>query len=331
MRSSSTHSSALTAFVVTASFWIAASAFAQAPAAPPPRPGMQPVGETVVDRPSAAYRFETHRMDSADGKRHYRIQIAIPKRPATQGGRPALYMLDGNAALASLTDEDLLRLGAAPQPPVLVALGYDVDTRHDVTARAFDYTPPVVENGKRLPNPVVRGREGGGADLFLELIRTRVEPLVAARAHVDPERQYLWGHSYGGLFALHVLFTQPDAFARYIAGDPSAWWHEGVLLDEWERFEPARAADKRVAILVGTRPRTRPTPAAAVQTQDEARAQSPATPARQPVDLVATGQAVVDALRAAGADATFEVFPQFGHGDMLRASLERALEVAAAP
>src|SRR5690606_3109567 len=29
--------------------------------------------------------------------------------------------------------------------------------------------------------------------------------------------------SLGGLFALHVLFTSPDSFGRYIALDPTAW------------------------------------------------------------------------------------------------------------
>jgi predicted alpha/beta superfamily hydrolase len=33
-------------------------------------------------------------------------------------------------------------------------------------------------------------------------------------------------------------------------------------------------------------------------------------------------------LKSAGADASYEAFPQFGHGEMIRASLERALEVA---
>lgn len=298
---------------------LAAAAQAQT-AAPdsPVRPGMQPLGETVADRPSAVYRFETHRLDSDDGKRHYRIQIAIPRNAPQSGGSPALYMLDGNAALATLTPADLDKLGQG-RAPVLVALGYDVATHNDVVSRAYDYTPPVFENGKPVPGPVVRGRVGGGADVFLEFIRAKVKPLVRERAAIDPDREYLWGHSYGGLFTLHVLFTQPQAFARYVVGDPSAWWHDGALVEEWRQFDARKAAGKRVAVLVGTKPRDpgRPPPGGA----EPAAGEDPRAAVRE----------MAQGLKAAGADATYEAFPQFGHGEMIRASLERALEVAAQP
>lgn len=283
--------------------------------------GAQLVGETVADRPSTVYRFETHRLDSVDGQRHYRIQIALPRRAAPSGGSAVLYMLDGNAALATLTDADLAALGAGGAP-VLVAVGYDVPTRNDVVARAYDYTPPVFENGVRQPDPVVLGRRGGGADLFLAFLRERVKPLVRERAQVNAQREYLWGHSYGGLFALHVLFTQPDTFARYITGDPSAWWADGALLREWRRFDARRAAGKRVIVLAGTRPRD---PA-------RLRPNAPSTrPDGTPIDLQPAVRDMVVGLREAGAHASYEAFPQFGHGEMLRASLERALKFAVEP
>lgn len=307
--------------LVTALAAVGLAAGAQAQTATPTaRPGMQAVGETVADRPFAVYRFDTHVLDSVDGKRRYRIQIAVPRKPAPAGGRPALYMLDGNAALEALTDADLQTLGTQAETPVLVAVGYDVSTRVDVTSRAYDYTPPTIERGKRVPTPVVRGREGGGADIFLDFIRTQVKPLARKQAAIDPAREYLWGHSYGGLFTLHVLFTQPDDFARYIVGDPSTWWNDGVLLDEWKRFDARQAAGKRVAMLVGTKPRdpARPLPGAATN------ASTPAEPRTTVSDMA-------DGLRAGGATASYEAFPQFGHGEMLRASLVRALEIAVKP
>ena len=45
--------------------------------------------------------------------------------------------------------------------PVLVAVGYDVPTRNDVVARAYDYTPPVFEQGVRRALPG-RWRLGAG-------------------------------------------------------------------------------------------------------------------------------------------------------------------------
>jgi len=299
-----------------------ADAGAAAPGTSPPTGvsrGNEPVGPTVADRESAYYRFEKHRLDSADGKRHYRIEIAVPKQPAPKGGYTALYMLDGNAAMATLTDADLKAMGGA-QPPVLVAIGYDVTTRNDVVSRAYDYTPPVRdEQGRLVAQPQDRGRVGGGADVFLNFIDKQVRPLARQRATIATRREMLWGHSYGGLFTLHVLFTQPHSFGTYVAGDPSAWWHDGALVKEWRAFDPARAKDLRVAILAGTRPRTdgranpNPPPVAKDGNSPDPRA------------VVAE---MADKLRAASADATYETFPQFGHGEMIRASLARALQIA---
>jgi predicted alpha/beta superfamily hydrolase len=230
-------------------------------------------------------------------------------------------MLDGNAALDTLADQDLEWLSRR-NPPVLVAIGYDVPTRNDVVARAYDYTPPVIENGRAVERPVVRGRPGGGADLFLAFIETRIKPLVRARANVSGA-EYLWGHSYGGLFALHTLFTRPESFSRYVVGDPSIWWHDGALMREWEAFDKSRAAGKRVAILVGTSPREdgRPAPSAFLIQATDGRMLDSRSAARE----IAAG------LLENAAQATYEVFPGQGHGGMIRVSLERALHIAAAP
>ncbi|MGB6105356.1 MAG: alpha/beta hydrolase-fold protein [Pusillimonas sp.] len=280
------------------------------------------VGETIADRPSTLYRFEKHRIESADGKRRYRIEISVPRTPAPKTGYPVLYLLDGNAAMATLTEQDLAAISAT-NPPVLVALGYDVPTRNDAVSRAYDYTPPVYENGTLVAEPVVRGRVGGGADIFLQFITSRIKPLVRAHASIDPNREYLWGHSYGGLFTLHTLFTQPDAFARYITGDPSAWWYDGALMQTWHAFDKSRAAGKRIAILVGTKPRdaARPAPSSPASQKNGPPAKDPHAAVRE----------IADGLRLGGAAASYETFPQYGHGDMIRVSLERALQIATEP
>ena len=150
----------------------------------------QRVATTIADTTSAVYRFERHELASLDDKRHYRIEISIPRVPAPEAGYPVLYMLDGNAAMDTLTADDLALISRR-NPPVLVAIGYDTPGRNDVVARAYDYTPPVRENGELLAGPVVRGREGGGADVFLRFITTHIKPLVRTRVAVDVDREYL--------------------------------------------------------------------------------------------------------------------------------------------
>lgn len=297
-------------------------ALAQATTSPSSRAN-RVVGETIADHPSLLYRFERHRLDSADGKRHYRIEISIPRASAPDGGYPVLYMLDGNAAMDTLTDNDLAAVSGS-KPPVLVAIGYDTDVRNDVVARSYDYTPPVYDdNGELIAQPMVRGRVGGGADIFLQFILSQVKPLVRERAVVNPQREYLWGHSYGGLFTLHTLLTRPDAFSRYIAGDPSVWWHGGALMHEWHVFDKGKAAGKRVAFLVSGRSRT-------------ARTTLPSDPSPSPanepaIDSRAAAKEIAEGLRQGGSIVTYEAFPQHGHGDMIRISLERALLIATEP
>lgn len=94
-----------------------------------------------------------------------------------------------------------------------------------------------------------------------------------------------------------------------------------MLVREWRQFRAERAVEKRVAILVGTKPRDprRPAPTPA-QPSEVVRAGDPRAVVRE----------MLDGLKGVGALATYEAFAQFGHGEMLRPSLERALDVTMA-
>uniref|UniRef100_UPI0023604DF2 alpha/beta hydrolase n=2 Tax=Serratia TaxID=613 RepID=UPI0023604DF2 len=173
------------------------------------------IGVTVADSDSADYRFSDLRFTSADGQRRYRVRIAQPRRAPAPDGYPTIYFLDGNAVLMELNASLLARLATAKRPPVLVMIGYDNDLRIDAAGRAYDYTLPLPTGMTKPP------QAGGGAEAFLQLMETRIKPAIAAKLAVDPQRQTLWGHSYGGLFVLHTLFTHPAAFQHYIAVEPS--------------------------------------------------------------------------------------------------------------
>ncbi|MCR4144970.1 alpha/beta hydrolase [Alcaligenes faecalis] len=272
------------------------------------RPRNEAAGPSIVDQQQSLYRFETLIMSSEDGKRHYKIQIGTPNRPAPARGHPVIYMVDGNAAMASIDVDDLKAISAL-SAPVLVAIGYDTETRHDVIARAFDYTPPVTENGVSKPVEV-RGRAGGGADIFLDYIETHIKPAVEEREPIDRSRQTLWGHSYGGLFALHTLFTHPDLYQRYVAGDPSLWWYDGILVKTAQAFDTTLAKDKRIAIMVGGQRRSTSMSNAAAQW---------------------SAQDMAKHLQDAGLNVSYENFSDLNHGQMLAASLKPALRIAAQP
>jgi len=264
------------------------------------------IGATVADTDSADYRFSDLRFTSADGRRHYRVRIAQPHRAPEPGGYPTVYFLDGNAVLMELNAALLAKLAAAKRPPVLVMIGYDNDLRIDAAGRAYDYTLPLPAGMKTPP------RAGGGADAFLQLIETRIKPAIAARLAVDPQRQTLWGHSYGGLFVLHTLFTHPVAFQRYITVEPSLWWGNGMILKEAQQMTERRAAPAvRLQLWVGLAERDRAAPPGV---------KSPALPA-DATHLLAEQLAQLD-----GFTVGYREWPALGHGAMLGATIEPALD-----
>lgn len=281
----------------------------------------QPLGSTLADRGSPHYRFSRQELASADGQRHYRIWIATPEQAAPPAGYPVLYLLDGNAALGALQEAQLADL-ARRGPPVLVFIGYATDLRFDVTARAYDYTPPL-PGGEPVIDDIARGRRGGGADVFLDLIEQRIKPLVQAQAPIDLTRQSLWGHSYGGLLTLHALFTRPASFQRYIAADPSLWWQGGFILQEARAFLTRPQAFDLTLLTAGAareRPPAGKNEDPQVRARREAVAALPANAAeRLAAQLAAAGHGPV----------RYKRYADLGHGPMLPASLGPALRLSA--
>lgn len=271
------------------------------------------IGATVADSGTPDYAFSDFRLASADGERHYRIRIAKPKRAAPASGYPAIYFLDGNAVLMQLNAGLLKRLAQAEHPPLLVMLSYDNDLRIDAAGRAYDYTPALPAGLRGHPEQMRHWRSGG-ADAFATLLEQRIKPQVAARVAVDPQRQTLWGHSYGALFVLHTLFQRPQSFQHYIAVEPSLWWGKGEILQEAQEFmRRPPALHARLQLWVGQQaPQTQPHP--------DARSSQPADAARQ----------LAQRLNALpGLQADYRQWPEQSHGAMLNTAILPALEAVA--
>jgi len=274
-------------------------------------------GTTVADTGAPGYRFESFRLSSADGQRHYRVRVAIPLASPPAGGFPSAFLLDGNAALMEVDAGLLATLADAPRPPVVAFIAYDDDLRINAEGRAFDYTPRR-PGGDAAQVDALRGRRTGGADPFLALVTGEVLLRTAALAPLDPQRQALWGHSYGGLFVLHVLFTRPATFDRYVAVDPSLWWGDGLLLKEEARAgtPPPGVA---VRILAGEGART-PSPHRAKPDAGGGHDGDAVRRARAAAPPDATRQ-LVERLRDTGVDADYRPLHGLSHGDTLGASL----------
>jgi predicted alpha/beta superfamily hydrolase len=227
------------AFFVLACF--AQTAFAQ--------PDLRVAADTsLLQNPLSGYRFETLGPLASQGASRYRIYLALPQKPPPPEGYPVFYLLDGNAALDTLASQTgaLEKCAAAANPPALVMIGYETASRFDVVARAYDYTPPIPGEPDLTDRPG-SGRKAGGAEIFRDFLIHTLKPELQRKFRVDPRRQTLWGHSYGGLFTLYVLFTHPGDFQRYVAVSPSLWWREGWIFQVEEAA--ARAIQEPVTLL----------------------------------------------------------------------------------
>lgn len=260
-------------------------------------------------------------MRSAASGRDYRIQVALPEGPAPADGHATIYVLDGDAMF--LTTVEAVRAYARRRDPgrdlraIVVGIGYPEGT--DIpTARAFDLTPDVPEPRSR--------QQTGGADAFLGFLLDELRPRIAAEFPVDPARQALMGHSYGGLFTIGALTRRPEAFEAWVGMSTSFWFGQHDLNRRVATFANGRVADAppaRVLLTAGEfeqRPRPRdwaadPERAARAARDLEWRGQS--TRAREAAEALAAAPGlIVDVQEIAGED----------HGTVIPAAIARGVD-----
>jgi predicted alpha/beta superfamily hydrolase len=155
----------------------------------------------------------------------YRIWISEPvgSVPYT-GGYRVLYVLDGNAFFGLFHDTKRLQQDFADT--IIVSVGYPTDKPHDFVRRAYDFTPPAP--GAKPPQ--------GGQDALLDFIEKTLKPTIAARYKIDTDQESLFGHSFGGMFALYAMYTRPALFDHYVAASPTLWWANRYLLPSERDF-----------------------------------------------------------------------------------------------
>lgn len=245
----------------------------------------------------------------------YRIFIAVPSVPAPAAGFPVLYALDGNATFPTLALMGRSRGGRARDPgrvpPVIVGIGYAVDQPYSI-ARGRDYTPPTGSAGPATE---------GGVELFLDFIERELKPLVATLAPIDPARQALYGHSYGGLCTLHTLFTRPAMFQTYIAASPSIWYgDQAVLANEKELGKRVAALPAKPSLMMTVGELEQPKPNAAAQDAHTAVA-AKRRMVNEARDLAARLQAANTLARV-----EFQVLAHENHGSAMFPAMARGLE-----
>ena len=207
-----------------------AAGFAPRTQAQPARPTLAPAQMALADQFDLA---------SSITGRTYRIYVSRPGAPPPSSGYEVVYALDADGSFPIVARQ----LRRAPQV-LVIGIAYP-DSAASSRLRMRDLTPSQPNdaayanfNGGQIPN------DFGGAEGFHRFMVEELRPQIARLYPVNREHHSLMGYSLGGLFALHVMFTQPNAYQRLFIGSPSIWWNGGEVLKDEAGFAAAVRAGK---------------------------------------------------------------------------------------
>ena len=139
---------------------------------------------------------------------------------------PVVYILDGDVLLPTVSIvQDYYSGGFTPEM-ILVGISNAENRTRDLTTSKDEQ-----------PIRIQATTQNGEGENFVRFIQEELIPIVENKYRATSYRTLI-GHSYGGLFAMHVLIHYPDLFDNYIAIDPSLDWDNRQLLNEAKEILP---------------------------------------------------------------------------------------------
>lgn len=183
-------------------------------------------------------------------ERNYWVYVPEKQPGEPERSYPVLYLLDGDSFFHSVVG--ITRFFSSSKvpslPPCIVVAILNTDRTRDLTPTS---------SAARRDGTVHPGDkpEGGGAESFYHFLTEELRPEIEEDLPTNGQN-LLVGHSYAGLFTLHVLLTHPDAFDTYMALDPSLWWDQGHYLKQIEQnVDTMDFFRKRLYVGFATQPR----------------------------------------------------------------------------
>jgi predicted alpha/beta superfamily hydrolase len=149
--------------------------------------------------------------DVLNETREYRVELPDSYNHESAQGKsyPLLLVLDGPSHFRYITG--MLSLMSARRygnrrVPEMIVVGLAS------TNRERDFTPDKVVTNRK--------NDTGGADLFLDFVEDELLPELQEKYRLS-EYNILFGHSLGGLLAVHVYLQEKSSFDALLAIDPS--------------------------------------------------------------------------------------------------------------
>lgn len=174
----------------------------------------------------------------------YKLHISLPgSYKNTTKKYPVVFLMDSQwdfPLVSSIYGEQYYD-GFIPEV-IIVGVTWGGKNPNPDVLRARDYTPTDDK----------RNVETGGANNFLDFMKTELFPFLENNYRVKSDDRTLVGCSLGGLFTLYTLFTHTDMFTNYVAASPAVGWDNGVLYQFEKEFSKKKITkQKRVYMTVG--------------------------------------------------------------------------------
>jgi predicted alpha/beta superfamily hydrolase len=185
---------------------------------------------------------EVRVLKSSSTGRDYDIYVRIPEGYGESTKKyPVLYLLDGQWDFKMLDSiyGGLFYDNFVPEM-LIVGITYSGINPDYNALRAMDYTPKGDIPGS------------GDAPKFLAFFKQELIPFVEANYRTNPAQRYLMGSSFGGLFTLYAMFTEPSLFRGYVVGSPALPYGDGALIkQEADYFSQHKDLPVRLFLSVG--------------------------------------------------------------------------------
>lgn len=213
--------------------------------------------------------------------RSYELYVKLPPgydRPENaQRKYPVLYLTDGPYTFQVASGGTRVPFTHGTfEEFILVGLSY-AQGEDPAQSRERDLTPFVDTRNKPYPT--------GGAQAYLDFLEREAMPLAETSYRIDPAQRTLVGQSYGALFGLWVLFTEPHLFRNYVLTSTSLWYNRRAMFPLEAKFAAQhRDLDANVYFAIGANEHPAPCGRTAGECSND--------------DMVADQAAMVKALRS---------------------------------
>ncbi len=175
--------------------------------------------------------------------RDYQLFISLPRGYDQSTRRyPVLFVTDANYAFPLIRSiaKRIRNGGEDMEDFILVGLSYAKGETPEYSRRR-DYTPTANGDKEAISDMLSAPPVYGEAEGYRKFIADEVFPMVAQKYRADMKRAIYAGHSFGGLFGLHVLLTEPSMFEKYIIGSPSLWFDRRVAFATERNYAKAHS------------------------------------------------------------------------------------------